>query len=441
MVAQKIITHWGGRTLLLWVIAAYSLLGMDVVPFHGDESTTVWMSRDFDTIILQGNWDAIFYQPPPRRTTDQHLRIVTGNFSKFWMGLSWWLGGFSVEHINDQWVWSPDLDLEWNKINGHVPSEKLLWLTRLSSTWMLIVSAAAVYKIVEILALRLFAHRMTAQVASYFGVLFYMTNPAVLLNARRAMFEGGLLLMLALLALWSIKMLNNWSTLTWRSFFVLGVLTGITFTTKHSAVFTVILFYLVLLGVFLKERSWVHLFYTFSSGGLALITMFAFSPMWWNAPLEMPHVTYEERRAILQLQVDLFGGYEYWLDRLHGLAQHTLIVEPQYYEADYWGDFEGVRAEIQHYKDTYAAGLVLQAPLSILVHLCLMGMGLWALWQCCRDDTVLFLMTWTVGLVLITLFTVPLNWQRYYLPLQLPFAILMGIGVGIVWHHGKRFLA
>jgi hypothetical protein len=37
---------------------------------------------------------------------------------------------------------------------------------------------------------------------------------------------------------------------------------------------------------------------------------------------------------------------------------------------------------------------------------------------------------WGIGILLATFLTVPFGWQRYYLSLQLPLALVMGLGGG-----------
>jgi hypothetical protein len=57
----------------LWLVglAIYILIGLDDVPFHGDESTIIAMSRDYHYLVQERDLDPVLYTPtlviPPRR--------------------------------------------------------------------------------------------------------------------------------------------------------------------------------------------------------------------------------------------------------------------------------------------------------------------------------------------------------------------------------------
>lgn len=432
--------HIWVNTLIFWCLAAYIIIGMSDVPFHGDESTTIWMSRDFDTLILHHDFDAVAYAPPATRTTEQHLRVITANFSKFWMGLAWWSAGYDVEQINDQWVWSPDLDITWNQANGHMPSAALLWWSRLSSTLMTILSVALIFGITRRITQHWWRNNGAILIAAWGAAMLYVINPIVLINGRRAMFEGGLLLMLALVAWWSLNMVQQVKSISGWHFLILGVLTGIAFTTKHSSAFTVVPIYTALLGTMLLRRNGQQVVWLAISGTTALAIMLLLSPLWWASPLEMPSVTYTERRSILDLQVELFGGYTSFDESVRGFIEHGIIINaPQYYEAGYWADFDGVAAEIDTYERSLVAGW--WHPLVSAARLVLLAAGIWALLRQWRITSTWIVVSWLGGVAILTFITVPLGWQRYYLPLQLPLAITMGIGMGTIWQYGRQQLA
>ena len=418
--------------MLLILLAGYVLAGVENVPFHGDESTTIWMSRDFATTILEGDIQAVTYQPPPRRTTEQHMQVITGNLAKITMGVAWHNTGFHGDDLNDQWVWG--LDIEWNRANGHMPSDRLLLMTRLSSAVLLIVSTALVMAMTRWVANQLFAHRLISAAASWLSAILYALNPVILMNGRRAMFEGAMLFGVALVGWGTLRQVNRRSSL--KGDVLIGAAAGIALSAKHSTVFTIALLFIGLSVVEWgssknQPKQWYQLSSKFIMPMLtALFVFLALTPLWWsNHLLEMPRITLDERQKILDEQVALFGGYDGWGQRLEGLWQRSFGVEPQYYEADYWGDYAGVADEISDYESSHLAGITL--PVMPMIRVALVVAGLFAMgfgWWHGQKNIVGVLALWVIGICLISLITTPLNWQRYYLPIQPPLSMVMGLG-------------
>lgn len=422
--------------VLLILLAGYMLAGVQNVPFHGDESTTIWMSRDFATTILEGDIQAVTYQPPPRRTTEQHMRVITGNLAKITMGVAWENTGFDGNDLNDQWVWG--LDIEWNRANGHMPSDRLLLMTRLSSAVLLIVSTALVMAMTRWVANQLFAHRLISAAASWLSAILYGLNPTILMNGRRAMFEGAMLFGVALVGWVTLGQINRQSSL--KGYVLIGAAAGIALSAKHSTVFTIALLFIGLAAVeWGRSRNQPKHWYQLSSKFIiltltALFVFLALTPLWWsNHLLEMPRITLNERQKILDEQVALFGGYDGWGERLEGLWRRSFGVEPQYYEADYWGDYAGVADEISDYESSHLAGITL--PVMPVIRVVLVVAGFFAMgfgWWHGQKNIVGVLALWAIGICLISLITTPLNWQRYYLPIQPPLSMVMGLGGAVL---------
>ncbi|KAB2864671.1 MAG: phospholipid carrier-dependent glycosyltransferase, partial [Anaerolineae bacterium] len=389
-------------TLLLALLASYVLAGVNTVPFHGDESTIIWMSADYDTVVLNGDVSAVAYSPPPRRTTEQHLRILNGTLTRWTMGMAWSAVGFHRADLNDQWVWG--LDMEWNRANGHMPSDGLLHVTRLSSALFLIFSIALVLKMTRLVASQVFTYPLIATSAGWLSATLYALNPVVLMNGRRAMFEGAMLFGLAL-AGWVVLRLENRQD-SFNSYLLMGVVAGIALTAKHSTGFTIALLFLGL-GVMKwmksnnKSRQVYQLIVKFGLAGMtALIVFLAVTPLWWSDHfLEMPGVVLDERQKLLDEQVTLFGGFNSLGERLEGLWEGTFGVEPQYYEADYWGDYAGVADEIDEYENSYLAGIT--SPVIVGTRLFLVITGLAAIgfgWRRGQKDMVFVLFMWPIGI-------------------------------------------
>lgn len=423
---------WLLDALLLVLLACYALAGIKKVPFHGDESTIIWMSADYDTVVLRGDVSAVTYSPPPRRTTEQHLRILNGTWSRWTMGIAWSASGFHRADLNDQWVWG--LDTEWNRANGHMPSDRLLNVTRLSSTLFLIFSMALVLRMTRLVANQVFSHPLIVASAGWLSATLYALNSVILMNGRRAMFEGAMLFALALVGWVVLRLVNRQDS--FNSYLLLGVAAGIALTAKHSTAFTIALLFLGLLFVKWgksenQSKQSYQLIFKFGLVTMtALIVFLALTPLWWSSHLlEMPGVVLDERQKLLDEQVALFGGYNSLGARFEGLWEGIFGVEPQYYEADYWGDYAGVADEIDEYENSYLAGITSPAMVGIRILLVVAGLGAIGLgWRRSQKNIAIVLAIWVIGIVVISLLTIPLDWQRYYLPIQIPLSLIMGLG-------------
>ena len=227
---------------ILWLtlLAIYIFAGMRSVPFHGDESTTIWMSQDFYYAVVEGDIARLQYSEAPPNETEQHLRIVAAPLPKYIIGLAWTLDGYTPENINDQWLWGAGWD--YNLQNGHIPTNNLLMTSRLASTIMLIGSMLIVYQIARIIG---------GTPVAYLASLYYTLNPAILINGRRAMLEGTSLFFLLLVILAGLWLLKH---RTWGATLLLGVASGLAVASKHPNTFTVIIVFITI-GAYSVYRS------------------------------------------------------------------------------------------------------------------------------------------------------------------------------------------
>jgi hypothetical protein len=131
------------------------------------------------------------------------------------------------------------------------------------------------------------------------------------------------------------------------------------------------------------------------------------------------------RRALLDAQLKGFGGYENTGERTEALINSAFFARPQYYEVAYWKD--DIAGQIAAYDGKWYAGRG-GGPIwgALLVTLC--GIGLIYLIPRWREDAVWLALIWLVVTAVGLYVSVPLEWQRYYLPLQAPLAVMSGAG-------------
>ena len=231
---------------VLWFIAItlYILAGINGVPLHGDESTQVYMGRDF-YYHIQGDTDRVLFREwdslEGDESTEQQLRLLNGTLPKYLFGLTAYLSGYGIDDINQQWAWGSGWD--WNHENGHVPSDDLLFRTRFVSSLLLVISAIALFYT---------GYAVAGRGVAYLASAYYMLNPAVLINGRRAMMEGGMLAFTILAILVAVYLLKYRS---WWLFALTGIFSGLAVASKHTSVVTIIVIFVVCGVYFLVNQG------------------------------------------------------------------------------------------------------------------------------------------------------------------------------------------
>lgn len=431
-------------TLWLACLAYYILAGVRHVPFHGDESTTIWMTRDYAYIFIQHDLDLVRFHDPPINETEQHMRLAAAPLPKYILGAAWHWAGFTIDDLNEQWDWG--VDWSYNQNNGHAPSPALLLAARRASALFLAGGALLMFII------GLYAG---GRPAAYLASLYYALNPTLLLNGRRAMLEGPTIFLALLVVLAAIWLLHKRA---WWSVILLGMASGLAVASKHTNVFVVIgvfaacTAYALFLSIRSDENDDIpqetpqtddenppddpyYLMTTLIVAGLLAVAVFyALNPAWWVRGGEIPAVrlqdTLDARTEILTTQVRLFGGYDNVLDRLAGLFRQTFIARPQYYEVDAWAGY--IANQITAYEATRWKGISVGGSTpGGLILLLLTALGAWSL---ARDaarpiETRLVLGAWALAVNGAILVLNPLEWQRYYIPVYPVVGILASLGI------------
>jgi 4-amino-4-deoxy-L-arabinose transferase-like glycosyltransferase len=417
--------------VFLWLAAlmAYILAGTPLVPFHGDESTVIWMSRDYGHIFLERDMSQVRYSEPPVYPTGQHLRLLNGPLMRYVMGITWHGAGYDMDDINEQWDWGAGW--EYNIANNHAPADDLLQLLRWPSALLLAGGVVIVFGI---------GRYTGGYPAAYLASLCYALNPALLLNGRRAMFEGGLLffsLAAVAAAIWFLR------ERSWRSALALGAAGGLAICAKHPAALTVGVALgacgvYVLLRIPRSERL----------AGLARLAVaalivpaifYALNPVWWGDPIARVGQVLEARAALLNEQMRAYGHYDSLAEQLTGFARQALLVRPQYYEVAGWGEHIG--DQIAAYQSSFWSGITPGRAGAIAV-LLLLPAGLWALLRGPREtEPARWLVgVWAGAILAASAVLTPLEWQRYYLMAYPAIGLLAGLGLWALLSGGYQRL-
>jgi 4-amino-4-deoxy-L-arabinose transferase-like glycosyltransferase len=280
--------------IFLALLGAYVFLGMTRVPFHGDESTLIRLSMDFAYIFQDRAIQKVIYHPATGYwSAEQYQRELTGSIDPLTIGMAWSAAGMDRGDLNGFWLWSPPgVNDEWafNMQIGNMPGTPLLDISRIPSTLFTAISIVIVF----VIALGLSRSRPAAWIAAF----LYATTPSILVNGRRAMQEGGLLLFTSLVVLGTLYILRliREEKLRWRriilGYGLLGLASGLALASKHTSAlviapaFFVIFILLWFAGRELepREKTAVHfrlLFGLLGSGLLGLSVFYVLMPVWW----------------------------------------------------------------------------------------------------------------------------------------------------------------
>ncbi len=442
---------------ILWLtlLFVYILAGTSSVPFHGDESTQIYMSRDYAYQFLQGNLDRLRYHDPPLSATEQQLRLLNGTLNKTLIGLAWHLGGFSVDQVNEQWDWGGDWN--YNQSNNHAPSEALLQISRIPSAVLLAAGVIVIFVLGRLLG---------GRPVAYLASLYYALNPALLIEGRRAMMEGSLTffsLLTVLAGIWLIQKQRGSTAL------LLGIAAGLALASKHTAVFTLMAVggtcaldpraEWVIKGrnVEAHGRAPLRIYaLLLVAGVIALAIFYAMNPAWWGDPLTRAGQVLSLRSDLLTGQTAAFGGYASLSDALGGFFRQVFVNSPQYYEIPAWAGY--IAEPISRYESSFWKGIsiggsvlggVVLLLLTALGGVAAMGRKL-ALTQVYSDISTaqqrsesravrVLIFVWALVMLATTALLTPIEWQRYYLPAAPAVGLLAALGlVGLIQMVGNR---
>ncbi|MBN1428708.1 MAG: glycosyltransferase family 39 protein [Anaerolineae bacterium] len=418
-----------GDSLWLLGLALYVLMGMSMVPFHGDESMQIYASHDYATLLIHRRPDKLIGGPPYPIDSDQHLRIINGSINRYTIGMAWHLAGMNEDDLPLLWSWPESYQA--NLDAGRHPNDALLTVSRIPSTTFLILSIAAMFALG-----RQFGKRPLAYLAS--GL--YALNPIILLNGRRAMQEGAFLcfgLLALLMATLIVRQNESVSRKPWLTWCGLAVTSGLAIASKHNtAVFVAGAFGGILVAEFVRHRRRALPSTLLKLGitGLASLGLFiSLSPALWNNPIARSGDLMHTRQDLLKGQITahsntLLAPHQ----RLVGLATQPFLTLPQYFETRFWAEFDPITEQIDRYEASHLSGLrfgiLLGIPLTILY--CL-GIGV-AFWTRVRpypsQALTTSLMVW-LAMIIASVLVNPLPWQRYYLQVIPLASLLAGIGM------------
>jgi hypothetical protein len=419
----------GGLLAALYLVFLLTTLGS--VPFHPDESTYIYMSRDLDR-ILAGGPCAVCWKPGNESDPLQVQRERDAPLDRYTIGLARIVSGLRSTSVD--WNWS--LSWEQNQLLGALPSNGLLLAARIPQALLLFLAVLLIGRI---------GWRLGGSAGAISAAVLMAVNSQILLHGRRAMSEAGLLFGMVLV----IAVIFEQREKAGKIFagVVLPLLAGAALALAASAKYSGLLVAPpAIAGMFLgcqsatlrrtilrgMERSAVL------AAGFLLVFL-ALNPVYWCNPVSTLSAAIAARESLLSAQVAAMRIAAPGLV-MDSLPLRLLAVPYQLFFAPlgFWDipNYAQITAASEGaYLSNPLNGLTSGTVLSILwCGLSLLGLVLAAARSMRRagNGRMRILIVWFVSVVGGIVFEVPILWQRYYLPLIPVFVILASIAVSMI---------
>ena len=400
---------------VLILLAALLFSGVGRVPFHPDETSLLFESRDLE-LYLSDPW-SMAWSEAGRGRPEQEYRALNAPLSKYVLGIGRRLAGHGADEVGVDWDWS--LSWEENRLRGALPAAEVLLPARLASTSLVAAALVLMY----LCGLRFGGKSTGLASAALLGL-----NALVLLHGRRAMAEGSLIFAVCL-GMWGILQAD-------RRPWLAGLATALAFSAKHTALPLLPLGWLAVLwrgqsaspAPFARHAAQSSAIYL----GTAALVIMAMNPLLWSDPFNSGMEALRARQALVQEQIRAQAEHSALrlpmtgVDGLSALIAQLFLTPVQFEELPNYA--EDLSQSVASYQ-TNPLHSLLRGWISgaLLMGLTLAGMlfGLARLRTAGRPVRRGFglLILTTLAQAGVLLLTLPFPYQRYYLPL-VPLSVL-----------------
>jgi 4-amino-4-deoxy-L-arabinose transferase-like glycosyltransferase len=401
---------------ILGILSLWYILSLQSVPFHPDESSYRYMSRNIDQLLKSPK--LAFYDSGIPIDLPMHYRLVDPPLGRFltWFGLK--MAGDTAP--NKDWDWGKSWTENLN--GGALPSDKELFALRFPTVLLLSLSFFLFYRVTQIFQF---------SAARWISVLLYALSPLVLLHGRRAMSEGVMFFSIVL-TVYSLICQPKYSWLA-------AIPIALAFNSKQSTLPLVGVFFLLQLLIHYKRRSIASLVkHLLLFIILFLAITYLINPFMWLHPFDAIKAAILERQYLVSSQIEMLKvtSPEKYLGTplLRGIS----LVINLFFTNPATADVANYLNNTQAMDTSYLAnpinslfrGLV-PGVIYLIVFIFATLVIIINIKKLCLDEQKFALITISGFLLLFIALSVavPIPYQRYCLPL-LPFMILI-IGQGL----------
>ena len=407
---NKLKKEWVIHLLCLFLTLFY-LWGMNLVPFHPDESTQIFMSQDpFDFIK---DPLSLSYSPDAELTSKMTYRAIDMPLTRYLIGFARFVT--NSPGLQSDWDWS--LTWEQNLKIGAYPSQSLLKTARFIPTLLIPISIYLFYFSIR---------KILPKTPALIAVLFLGLSPLILLHGRRAMAESALLFGITLF-LWSV-------TRDRIKPILVGIAIAIAFNAKQTGIFLIPAGIIAVCTLPDEEQNLKDMLARIAVVmAVFFIITLLLNPYYWKSPFSAIIFGYQTRAQLLDLQLmDHLGrSSPNILRQALNLISNVFMLPPAVSEIDNYLD--PLTRQIQVYRDilphSWGRDLI-GGSLQITIFLS----GFYVLSKrysshskAIKNNLILLLIT-TFSLILGILIFLPLPWQRYFIPLIPLVAFWFGYG-------------
>ncbi len=419
----------------------YSLLGtlylgflfitLRAVPFHPDEATYIYMSRDLDRILAAGPC-AVCWIAGNESDPLQVERERDGPLTRYTIGTSRLVAGLPATVSN--WNWS--LDWNQNLERGAVPSGGLLLAARIPQALLLFLAVLLMARI---------GWKLGGEAGAVSAALLLALNSQILLHARRAMSEAGLLFGMILVIAVVLERKESVKGIARRIPYPLlaGAALAIATTAKYSGL---LMAPVALAGMFLgrpddslreKIRRGIVRSAVLAFG--FLLVFLALNPVYGCHPIATLSAVIAQRQSLLAAQIDALrvaapgSVMDSFPLRLLAIPYQLFLAPLAFWDVPNYATFTA--ASQQSYLSNPLNGLTSGGILPLLwLILSLGGLGLALLRGARRggDVRLRILIIWFLSVFGGIVVGVPILWQRYYLPLIPVCAALSAVAIAAI---------
>ncbi len=407
---------------LLIFISAFYIWGINTVPFHPDETTNIFMSTD--AALLFQNPAQLAWQPGQETQLRSHYRLMDAPVTRYLIGMSRGIAAAPV--IAADWDWSKNWDQ--NLAAGALPDSRTLWVSRLLVTCLIPFGLIGLY---------FSGKTLGSPWIGIAAVLFFSLNSLVMLHARRAMAEGAMLFGI----IFFLAVMLRWPKQVW----LLAIAAALAFNAKYS---TLALFPVGWLAIFVSRPrgrpSWGWLGkHLLLYSAIFLAITFLLNPFLWRTPVQAFQAAVHERLTFVQGQVNTLEGANPNQilrtpgERVVGMLAELFLTPPAIYDVgNYVANTAPSETAYRGIPGHLLTANWIWSGVSLI--LILFG-GITALWKIGRwkssapaDKNIFLLGAATLCQFLALILSVPIPYQRYYLPMLPFFCLWSAYGLSIL---------
>lgn len=429
------------RSLLIKEIIIVLLLCIMIMPsffknirsgeFISDESSWINYSKYFKLFFLQKDFRSEKWKDPEAY---DHLPVA-----KYIIGFVLYVTGNDLDKVNRTY-WHDDQDFRWNVSNGALPPQRMLYIVRITMALFGVASCVLMYFLGKALS------GIKTGIIACFLLAF---NPLMLRWCQKAVAES-LLLFFSILDILFIALFVHILFKNKKRFFLpLIAVMGLNFTLcigiKLSGiigwlVFLIVCFLLLVLRrPFEKSARWI-IFGFLSSTFIAVSILTAITPTLYDHPIAESlksagfiNSYFDQRlNAGQPLFKDHFFGSAG--EKITAVFKRTLLPSPTVYAS---GNISKIYDQVLPY-GFVSLGAILKLsrfPIDLIFFL----LGLSLIFYREAANFLLLRRLSTAGIILIWLYVtyiatgimIPLDWERYYLPLIPCVVIIVAFGLSV----------